>query len=67
MASETGPGTHPDSVSDTGRSAGAPHDQARTSFAALALAASSAGVVATLDSPRWAVACALAGLVAAAL
>ncbi len=67
MASETGPGTRPDSVSDTGRRAGARHDQARAVFAALALAASSAGVVATLDSPRWAVACALAGLISAAL
>ncbi|MBV8033936.1 ATP-binding protein [Roseateles sp.] len=42
-------------------------DKARAALAALVLAAGSAGVVATLDSPRGAVACALAGLVAAAL
>ncbi|MFT7776128.1 sensor histidine kinase [Roseateles sp.] len=71
MASETGPKVPPDGLTDTGRRAGATqgagHDKSRAALAALVLAASSAGVVATLDSPRGAVACALAGLVAAAL
>jgi len=42
-------------------------ERLRVTLAALVLAASSAGAVATLKSPRLAVACALAGLVAAAL
>ncbi|MDR7335781.1 ATP-binding protein [Roseateles asaccharophilus] len=41
-------------------------DPVRIAIAALGLAAGSAGVVATLDSPRLLVACALAGLAAAA-
>lgn len=41
-------------------------DRLKAALAALVLAASSAGVAATLDSPRLSVACALAGLVAAA-
>lgn len=41
-------------------------DRLRASAAAIALAASAAGAVATLDSPRMLVACALAGLLAAA-
>ncbi|NCT84298.1 MAG: hypothetical protein GXC94_14210, partial [Comamonadaceae bacterium] len=57
--------------SETGRSAaamqGAGHDRTRAALAALVLAASAAGVVATLDSPRLATAWALAGLAAAAL
>lgn len=42
-------------------------DRVRVTVAAVVLAASSAGAVATQDSPRLAVACALAGLAAAAL
>jgi signal transduction histidine kinase len=42
-------------------------DRVRVAAAALAMAASSAGAVAALDSPRALVACALGGLVAAAL
>jgi signal transduction histidine kinase len=42
-------------------------DRARVAAAALVLAASSAGAIATLDSPRLLVGCALAGLIAAAL
>lgn len=42
-------------------------DRARVAAAAVALAASSAGAVASLASPRLLVACALAGLAAAAL
>jgi len=42
-------------------------ERLRVAVAAVALAASAAGTVATLDSPRLAVACALAGLVAALL
>ena len=41
-------------------------DRARVTLAALVLAASAAGVVATLNSPRLLVACALLGLIAAA-
>ncbi|MBI3346224.1 MAG: ATP-binding protein [Burkholderiales bacterium] len=42
------------------------HDRARIVGAAVVLAASAAGVTASLDSPRLLVACALAGLIAAA-
>ena len=41
-------------------------DRARVAAAALVLTASSAGAGASLDSPRLLVACALAGLIAAA-